>query len=165
MPESALGCRHWKMTPRRELLRTTIASHFHCLFRRSPFHCSGIRGWMAIQLIAGFVGVFETPAPSSSTIRRHAVDLPTLECGFSSFESTGSLVVLTSDHAHLSINTCSSWRWRCSNPPRFALPRSNDSAPEPTVAGARFPPQGTAPAGDAVRRTRTTGLRAPAASW
>jgi hypothetical protein len=37
--------------------------HFHCRFRRSRFHCSGIRGWTAIQHIGGCAGAFETPAP------------------------------------------------------------------------------------------------------
>ena len=35
------------------------ALRFHCPFRSSRFHCSGIRGWMATPHTAGFAGAFE----------------------------------------------------------------------------------------------------------
>ena len=47
------------------------ASRCRCPFRRSRFHCSGIRGWMAIPRIAGFVGVFETPVRGKAESQHH----------------------------------------------------------------------------------------------
>ena len=47
-----------------------IASHFRCRFRRSRFHCSGIRGWMAIRRIAGFASASRTPVPAPRLLVR-----------------------------------------------------------------------------------------------
>jgi len=44
-------------------------SHCRCLSRSSRFRCSGIRGWMVIRHIVGFVAAFVTPAQSRSRLR------------------------------------------------------------------------------------------------
>jgi hypothetical protein len=48
-------------------------SRYQWLSRNSRFRCSGIRGWMGIRHIAGFVGVFETLALSSTMRKQRLV--------------------------------------------------------------------------------------------